>query len=116
MSLNMQPTKKSMLMTPDFGKRLARVNGVFIASKIPQGGDVFKKRYQRPNKLGHKTKRKTKSRMACIICDSDCRDSRGLRNHFVACVERNGNPNGVRWNDALEHPAAPAGLTSTQNR
>ena len=103
-------------MTPEFEKRLAKVNGVVIASKIPPGGKVLKPTTQRYERYVRKTSRKTKRTRICIICDYDCLSRSGLRKHFVVCVERNGNPNGVRWDDALEPPAMPAGPVNMQSR
>ena len=76
------------------------------------GGKVYKKRSSRNDRPNPQRK----SRMTCVICDADCKDLRGLRNHFVTCVDRNGNPNGARWDDALENAAASAGSVVTQSR
>ena len=112
----MQPPKKFLPMTPEFEKRLAKVNGVVIASKIPEGGKVLKPTTQRYERYVRTTNRKTKRTRICIICGFDSRGARGLRDHFVVCVERNGNPNGVRWDDALQPPAMPAGPVNMQSR
>ena len=89
-SLNMQHTLKSLAMTPEFEGKLAAVNGVVITSKIPQGGQTVSR-----------SGRELRTRFICSICGSVCRDKRDLRNHFVTCVGRNGNPNGACWDDSL---------------
>lgn len=94
MSINKQRTMKSMVMTPDFEARFTAVNGVMVPSKIPPGGHLYKKP-ERPS-----WEKKTKN--ICSICGSDCYDKRGLRDHFVVCVGRNGNPNGACWDDSLK--------------
>lgn len=98
MSANMQQIPKSLVMTPKFERRLAAVNGVVVASKIPLGGELYKKK-----KSWTGTK---KARMICSICGSACKDQRSLRDHFVTCVRWNGNPNGARWDDSLTQDAA----------
>lgn len=101
-----------MVMTPQFEERLASVNGVVIPSRVPEGEELYRKRPLHSNIR----RVKQKSRMTCIICDADCKDQRGLRAHFVVCVERNGNPNGARWDDPLKNRAAPAGPVSSRSR
>lgn len=93
----MQHTPKSLVMTSKFEKRLATVNGVVVTSKIPQGGQLHKKKPWTVKRAG----RDTKTIMTCSICNSTCRDLRELRGHFVVCVDRNGNPYGARWDDCL---------------
>ena len=44
----------------------------------------------------------SKARRICSICGSARKDLKGLRDHFVACVGRNGNPNGACWDDSLK--------------
>lgn len=99
-------------MTTHFQNRLASVNGVVLPSRVSEGEGLYKKRALHSNRRrGNKN-----SRMTCIICDADCRDQRGLRAHFVVCVERNGNPNGARWDDPLMDRVAPAGLVNWRSR
>lgn len=97
MSLSTQQTLKSLAMTPEFEKRFAAANGVIVPSKVPQGEQPQKKRPMRVEKPTWEKKAK----MTCIICGSARRDLRGLRDHFVVCVGRNGNPNGACWDDSL---------------
>lgn len=99
-------------MTTHFQNRLAGVNGVVLPSRVLEGEGLYKKRPLHSNR--HRGTKK--SRMTCIICDADCRDQRGLRAHFVVCVERNGNPNGARWDDPLKNRVAPSGLVSWRSR
>ena len=111
MSHNQQRALKSMVMSPDFEERFIAVNGIIIPSKIPQGGQVYKKKPWR----GEEALWVKKARMTCIICGSGCQDKRGLRDHFVACVDRNGNPNGACWDDSLNPiPNANKRLTAFQ--
>ena len=69
---------------------LAAINGVMIPSKIPpgqtpnQGIWVAKEIYVHP----------------CSICGRRFFRKEQVKSHMPACVERNGNPNGVRWDDA----------------
>lgn len=97
MSVNMQQVPKSLVMTPQFEEKLAAVNGIVIASKIPQGGQLYKKKPW----TARRSDGESKTIMICSICSSACRDLRQFRNHFVTCVGRNGNPNGARWDDHL---------------
>ena len=92
MSLNMYKKMKSIVTTPYFEQRLAAVNGVVIASKIPPGGQMHRKAPLKGRKW---------TTYICAICNGPCRCLRELRNHFVACVCRNGNPNAVCWDDCL---------------
>lgn len=55
-------------------------------------------------------RRQSKSNFACLICADECRDRRGLRDHFVVCVERNGNPGARRWDDGLEGRVGGGGV------
>ena len=99
MSLSPQHTMKSLAMTSDFEEKLVADNGVVSASKILQGGQVSKKKG--PRRV-EKPSGQANARMPCSICGSACRDRRSLRNHFVVCVGRNGNPNGACWDDSLK--------------
>ncbi|CAD6568604.1 MAG: hypothetical protein ASARMPREDX12_001594 [Alectoria sarmentosa] len=93
----MQHIPKSLVTTPKLEKRLATVKGVINTSKISQGGELHKKEPWTVKRAG----RETKTTMTCSICSSTCRDLRELRGHFVVCVDRNGNPDGARWDDCL---------------
>ena len=98
MSLNKQRTLKSMAMTPAFEARFTAVNGVIVPSKISPGGQAYTKNPWRVEKSTWVKK----AINTCTICGKDCKDKRGLRNHFVACVDRNGNPLGACWDDSLK--------------
>ena len=101
--LSMRRAVKSMMMTPEFAERLAAVNGVVIAYKALNSGQVDKKQRWRVKVHG----RERRTQMICTICGSACRDRRHLRDHFVACVGRNGNPSAACWDDFLK-PDEPA--------
>ena len=81
-----------MIMTPHSEERLAAVNGIVVASKVGPGQQLIKKPFY---KVGPRSKYK------CAICKGACRDKRELRDHFVACVGRNGNPDGAIWDECL---------------
>lgn len=84
-------------MAPSHQQRLAEVNGVVIPSKLPAGHQplISPKNYPTAIKLDN-------ARIdTCPICGHAGKDSRSLRVHFVACVKRNGNPTGARWDDNL---------------
>ena len=84
--------------------------------KDPRRRKSLKPTTQRYETYVRTTNRKTKRTRICIICGFNAREAKGLRNHFVVCVEHNGNPNGVRWDDALQPPAMPAGPVNMQSR
>ena len=70
-------------------------NGVIIPSKLEPGeAPVLSKRFndQRPRN----------GRSKCPICGERFGQNSHLRQHFVACVRYNGNPDGHYWDDMLE--------------
>lgn len=73
--------------------RLNAVNGVVIPSKYPSGQII-----QTPL-----TKSRSSARLewACPLCKSLFARQAHIRSHFAACVDRNGNPDGLRWDDGL---------------
>ena len=73
-------------------QRLAAVNGIASPSKVPHG--------QRPW-APPPPKKKTNSVYPCARCAHRCSSSKNVRSHFPACVKRNGNPDGLKWNDAI---------------
>lgn len=81
-------------------QRLAReyvpteVCGVFSESQVPAGCNPAQ-HIPTPSAL-----KKTRN-MTCIICGSKFQRKQYVRNHFVKCVQKNGNPNRHSW---FDHP------------
>ena len=70
-------------------------NGVIIPSKLEPGEAprvVFRQKRNPPKTGGAK----------CPICAERFGQRRHLKQHFAACVNRNGNPDGHCWDDLLE--------------
>ena len=78
-----------------YDDKLAQVNGIAIASKVPAGKMPVKARQRNPKTSKARTKE-------CCLCGSLFVEDRHVRLHFVNCVEKNGNPNGARWHDKLD--------------
>ena len=75
-------------------RNLAAVNGVVIPSKVPSG--------QLPNQ-GGKVPVISHSLYSCSICGRKFVKKHHVKIHMWPCVQRNGNPNGVRWDDACNN-------------
>ena len=71
--------------------KLNAVNGVVIPSRLAAG--------EVPEILPSHAKPSTPLRFACPLCQGPFARKDHVRSHFPACVERNGNPDGLRWND-----------------
>ena len=72
--------------------RLAQVNGVVTPSKR-----LFNEEPLQPS--GMQSNTSSASGFPCPICRAKYSQRENIKAHFVACVERNGNPRGRRWND-----------------
>ena len=79
-----------------FYERLNPVNGVAIPSKL-RAGESPVKFISRANNL-------TPRPFLCPICKGSFAKRDGVKSHFVACVEQNGNPDGVRFDHAFPVP------------
>ena len=75
-------------------RHLAAVNGVVIPSKVPLG--------QLPDQ-GREVPDISDLLYPCSICDRKFAKKASVKNHMWPCVQRNGNPNGVRWDDACNN-------------
>ncbi len=84
-------------MTAMSKQKLAEVNGVIIPSKIQAGQKPIKAPKTRPLTTGLDSKRTN----TCPICGHAATKASNIRGHFVACVKRNGNPTGARWDDNI---------------
>ena len=73
--------------------RLDSVNGIIIPSKLADE--------QLPLVLPSQAKGGTPALLSCPRCQSRFVQKDHVRSHFPACVDRNGNPDGVRWDDGL---------------
>lgn len=81
-------------------RRLAAVSGVVIPSKVPPG--------HLPNQGRWDQNEMKKKIYPCSICGRRFVQRHQVQVHMAPCVERNGNPNGVRWNDAWKNHASQA--------
>ncbi len=72
--------------------RLAAVNGVVIPSKVAPGN--------RPNQGKLINYISGAQDSECNICGRGFSSPSHARPHFAVCVGRNGNPYGVKWDDA----------------
>ncbi|KAL9133142.1 MAG: hypothetical protein Q9175_005684 [Cornicularia normoerica] len=87
------PTAKVSERVKAFNDRLDSVNGVVIPSKLVPGA--------RPTNLRSHAKANTSLTMICPLCKGAFSRKDHVKSHFATCVHRNGNPNGLRWNDGL---------------
>ena len=94
-----------------FNDRLNAVNGVIIPVPIPPKLPATGK-----GKKPSQTQSSSRSRslqLVCPLCKSRFGKRDHVRSHFVACVDRNGNPGGLRWDDGLPRfrrgPRGPMG-------
>ena len=86
---------KRRSLRSNFFDDLDACNGVIIPSKLEPGEGprvVFRQKRNPPKTGGAK----------CPICRERFRQRRHLKQHFAACVNRNGNPDGHCWDDLLE--------------
>lgn len=77
--------------TRDMNDRLNAVNGVVIPSRLAAG--------KVPEILSSHAKPSTPLPFSCPLCQGPFARKDHVRSHFPACVERNGNPDGLRWNE-----------------
>ena len=88
-SQNPKPSARTKL----FNDKLAAVNGIIIPSKLLPGTLPIKhKSMASPD--AHLT-------MLCPRCKGAFGKRDHVKSHFAACVGRNGNPGGLRWDDGL---------------
>ncbi|KAF6224543.1 hypothetical protein HO173_013032 [Letharia columbiana] len=92
------------VVTDKLGQQLARVNGVVIPSKLPEGQQPLKALRTRPRSDGKLDRARDKT---CPICGHTSTRPEFIRSHFVACVKTNGNPTGARWDDNLNFMPRP---------
>lgn len=77
-----------------FHDRLNAVNGVVIPAKVPARTII-----QSQTTRSHSPSMPLQ--LSCPICKSPFGKKDHVRSHFATCVERNGNPDGLRWDDGL---------------
>ncbi len=93
-------TKRDQTRTADqraarqrsFHQRLASVNGIASPSRVARGCRPW---------VPPPPKRRSSLIYPCARCAHRCSNKGNVRQHFPACVERNGNPDGLRWDDAI---------------
>lgn len=85
--------------------RLSAVNGVVIPSKLAVG----QLPYTGPCQPGDSAT----LNLSCPLCKGPFGKMDHVKSHFPACVDRNGNPDGLRWNDGL--PVLKRGPTPRKN-
>ena len=90
--------------TKVFNNRLDAVNGVVIPSKLLPG--------LLPNKHQSKANADAHLSMFCPRCDGAFAKRDHVKSHFAACVGRNGNPDGLRWDAGL--PAGKFNRTDSE--
>lgn len=92
-------------MTSSLEKRLAKVNGIVIPSKLPEGQQPLKARKTHP--INTNAKLDPDRSKTCPICGHASSKASNIRPHFVACVKANGNPTGARWDDNFSYVPRP---------
>ena len=85
-------------------RQLAAVSGVVIPSKFSQGHLPDQGRWEEDEGKVY----------PCSVCDRKFRVKAHVKVHMWPCVKRNGNPNGVCWDDAWKNGALPAGGVGVQ--
>ena len=102
------PTPKPIPSTRSKNRsdRLEAVNGVVIPSKLAEG--------ELPKNLASRTRANTPLHWLCPICRGAFGQKDHVKSHFPACVERNGNPYGMRWDSGL--PSRRRGPRASNNR
>lgn len=73
--------------------RLDSVNGVVIPSKLAER--------ELPKNLASQARANTPLHLLCPICRGAFAKKDHVKSHFPACVDRNGNPYGLRWDSGL---------------
>ena len=88
--------KKRRSRRNSFFADLAACNGVIIPSKLEPGEAprIKKQSNRNPPKTGGSE---------CSICGERFGQKHHLQQHFAACVNRNGNPDGHYWDDLVEY-------------
>ena len=76
-----------------FDNRLRAVSGVVIPSKLPPG--------KSPQSVTSQAVSSTSSCFLCPLCKSPFARKDHVKSHFATCVDRYGNPEGLRWHDGL---------------
>lgn len=74
-------------------RRLDAVNGVIIPSRLAPG--------EVPKNLQSRSRAGTPLTLLCPLCRGGFGKKDHIKSHFPACVERNGNPDGLRWDHRL---------------
>ena len=82
-----------------FNNRFNAVNGVVIPPKLPAVKPA-------QSQTG-KPRSSIQSQFSCPLCKCCFVRRDNIRSHFPVCVERNGNPDGLRWDDGV--PNFPRG-------
>lgn len=72
-------------------ERLAAVNGVVIPSRVAPGN--------RPHQGKTRSSFSGIEKYMCNICGRGFQYKNRISNHFPGCVDRNGNPYGLKWDD-----------------
>ena len=85
---------------------LAAVDGVVIPSKVLPGESPHQGNWEENEHTVY----------PCSICARKFKQKIHVKSHMTACVKRNGNPNGVRWDDAWRNVVSQAGSASAQPR
>ena len=80
---------------PEILARLNAINGLVIPSLLKPGQPPIESSFKRPFAGVTNFKR-------CPICDDQFKTEDSLRCHFVECVDRNGNPQGLCWSAYLD--------------
>ena len=103
MAPSTQPHKKTAVQNKERNakaeRNLAAVNGVIIPSKVAPGESPAQGGWKDSDRMVH----------ACSICERRFAARHQVKSHMLACVKRNGNPNGVRWDDAWAQAGQDAG-------
>ncbi|CAF9943338.1 MAG: hypothetical protein ALECFALPRED_011077 [Alectoria fallacina] len=104
----LSPTPKPIPSTRSKNRsdRLDAVNGVVIPSKLAEG--------ELPKNLASQACADTPLHLLCPICRGAFGKRDHVKSHFPACVERNGNPYGMRWDSGL--PLLRRGPRPSYNR
>ncbi|CAD6590563.1 MAG: hypothetical protein ASARMPREDX12_004419 [Alectoria sarmentosa] len=92
-------------MTSSLEKRLAKVNGIVIPSKLPEGQQPLRARRTCP--INTNAKLDPDRSKTCPICGYASSKASNIRPHFVACVKTNGNPTGAHWDDNFNFVPRP---------
>lgn len=87
------PTSNLSERTKAMHARLDAVNGVVIPSKLAKG--------ELPMGIESHAGADKSLDLFCPLCKSAFGKRDHVRSHFPSCVNRNGNPDGLRWDDGL---------------